>query len=65
MHVSAVSDLALPQSHPADTGAGARSTWPAVVDCDKVKSMPDVTLSIGGKDWLLKPTDYVLQVGGC
>lgn len=25
--------------------------------------MPNVTFSIGGKDWVLRPEDYVLKVG--
>lgn len=36
----------------------------AIVDCDKLDSMPDVTLTIAGRDFVLRPRDYVLQLGG-
>jgi phytepsin len=35
----------------------------AVVDCEKIPSMPNVTFTIEGKDFTLTPSDYVLQVG--
>lgn len=35
----------------------------AVVDCDKIPTMPNVTFTIGDKDFTLTPKDYVLQVG--
>jgi len=35
----------------------------AVVDCDKIPHMPNVTFTIAGKDFVLTPEDYVLQVG--
>lgn len=34
----------------------------AIVDCEKIPQMPNVTFAIGGKDFTLSPTDYVLQV---
>jgi hypothetical protein len=34
----------------------------AVVDCDKIPHMPNVTFTIEGKDFVLTPEDYVLQV---
>ena len=34
-----------------------------MVDCKSLHKMPDVTFSIGGKDWNLSPQDYVLKVG--
>lgn len=34
----------------------------AVIDCDKIASMPDVTFSIGGRDFTLSAEQYVLQV---
>lgn len=41
--------------------------WPlildAVVDCADLPKMPSVTLSIGGKDFVLTPEQYVLKVG--
>ncbi|VDD85858.1 unnamed protein product [Enterobius vermicularis] len=33
-----------------------------MVPCDKVPSMPDVTFVIGGKEYSLKSTDYVLNM---
>ena len=33
-----------------------------MVDCDKISSMPDLTVTIGGKDFVLKADDYVLKV---
>ena len=35
----------------------------STVDCAKLGSMPDVTLTLGGKDFVLTPQQYVLQVG--
>mmetsp|Transcript_1086 Transcript_1086/g.2308 ORF Transcript_1086/g.2308 Transcript_1086/m.2308 type:complete len:444 (-) Transcript_1086:144-1475(-) len=32
-----------------------------VVDCDNVSTMPDLTFTIGGKEFTLTPNDYVLQ----
>ena len=37
----------------------------AVVDCEKIPTMPNVTFTIEGKDFTLTPTDYVLQVLTC
>ena len=39
----------------------------AVVDCKSLHTMPDVTLKIGGKDFVLRPDQYVLRVrhGAC
>lgn len=34
----------------------------AVVDCNKRSSMPDVTFSIGGRDFVLSPEQYVLEI---
>jgi phytepsin len=34
----------------------------AVLDCAKLGSMPDVTISVAGKDFVLTPEQYVLQV---
>lgn len=34
----------------------------AVVDCNKIPTMPNVTFTIEGKDFTLEPKDYVLQV---
>mmetsp|Transcript_21169 Transcript_21169/g.46438 ORF Transcript_21169/g.46438 Transcript_21169/m.46438 type:complete len:424 (-) Transcript_21169:160-1431(-) len=34
------------------------------VDCSKLDSMPDVTFTIGGKEFSLSPREYVLQLQG-
>lgn len=34
----------------------------AVVDCNKIPTMPNVTITIGAKDFVLTPDDYVLKV---
>ena len=34
----------------------------AVVDCNKIPTMPNVTFTIGSKDFTLAPEDYVLKV---
>jgi len=34
------------------------------VDCSKISSMPDITFKVGGKDYVLTATDYVLNVDG-
>ena len=34
----------------------------AAIDCEKIPSMPDVVLSIGGRDFTLTAEQYVLQV---
>ena len=34
----------------------------AVVDCEKMDEMPDVVLSIGGRDFILTPQQYVLKI---
>ena len=35
----------------------------STVDCSKLDTMPDVTLTLAGKDFVLTPQQYVLQVG--
>ena len=37
--------------------------WQAVVECDKIASMPEVTFRIAGRDFTLTPEQYVLKVG--
>jgi phytepsin len=34
----------------------------AMVDCDKIPDMPDVTFVIGGRDFVLTPEQYVLKI---
>ena len=33
------------------------------VDCSKMSSMPDITITLAGKDFVLTPEQYVLKVG--
>ena len=35
----------------------------SAVDCDALGAMPEITLSIGGKEFVLTPEQYVLRVG--
>jgi phytepsin len=35
----------------------------ALVNCAALSSMPDVTFTIGGRDFVLTPEQYVLKVG--
>lgn len=35
---------------------------PQAVDCSKIDELPNVTFTIGGKDYVLTPQDYVLRV---
>ncbi|KAK2080218.1 hypothetical protein QBZ16_000071 [Prototheca wickerhamii] len=42
-----------------DLGGGGEAT----VDCDALGAMPEITLSIGGKEFVLTPEQYVLRVG--
>lgn len=34
----------------------------AVVDCSRLDSMPDITITIAGTDFVLTPEQYVLKV---
>ena len=45
---------------------GAKKSWNGqyTVECSKRDSLPDFTLNIGGKPYVLKGTDYVLELGG-
>ncbi|KAI0750805.1 aspartic peptidase A1 [Daedaleopsis nitida] len=49
-----------------NTQIGAKKSWNGqyTVDCAKVPSLPDLTLTFGGKPYVLKGTDYVLEVQG-
>jgi phytepsin len=35
---------------------------PAMVQCAKVKSMPTISFTVAGKDFMLTPEQYVLRV---
>jgi len=43
---------------------GARKSWNGqyTVDCKSVPDLPDLTLQLGGKPYVLKSTDYILNV---
>ncbi|KAF9259540.1 Asp-domain-containing protein [Marasmius fiardii PR-910] len=45
---------------------GAKKGWTGqyTVDCNKVSSLPDLTLTFGGKPFPIKATDYILEVQG-
>lgn len=44
---------------------GATKGWQGTytVDCSKISSMPDLTLTIDNKDYVLSASDYILQTG--
>jgi saccharopepsin len=45
---------------------GATKSWNGqyTVDCAKVPSLPDLSFYFGGKPYVLKGTDYILEVSG-
>ncbi|KAI0719554.1 endopeptidase [Cerioporus squamosus] len=49
-----------------NTQIGAKKSWNGqyTVDCAKVPSLPDLTLTFNGKPYVLKGTDYILEVQG-
>ncbi|EPT03794.1 hypothetical protein FOMPIDRAFT_1022337 [Fomitopsis schrenkii] len=49
-----------------NTQIGATKSWNGqyTVDCSKVPDLPDLTLTFGGKGYVLKGTDYILEVQG-
>ncbi|TBU49536.1 endopeptidase [Dichomitus squalens] len=49
-----------------NTQIGATKSWNGqyTVDCAKVPSLPDLTLTFGGNPYVLKGTDYILEVQG-
>lgn len=36
-----------------------------MIPCEKVSSLPSVTLKLGGKNYELSPEKYILKVSGC
>ena len=49
-----------------NTQIGAKKSWNGqyTVDCAKVPNLPDLTFTFGGLPYVLKGTDYVLEVQG-
>ncbi|POY70891.1 hypothetical protein BMF94_6068 [Rhodotorula taiwanensis] len=49
-----------------NTEIGAKKNWAGqyTVECDTIKSLPDLTLYFGGKPYSLSAEDYILQVQG-
>ncbi|RPD81105.1 endopeptidase [Lentinus tigrinus ALCF2SS1-7] len=49
-----------------NTQIGAKKSWNGqyTVDCAKVPDLPDLTLTFNGKPYVLKGTDYILEVQG-
>ncbi|KAG9092194.1 Vacuolar protease A [Ceratobasidium sp. 370] len=49
-----------------NTQIGAKKSWNGqyTVDCNTVPSLPDLTFKFGGKPYVLKGTDYTLNVQG-
>ena len=43
-------------------GAGA---WRLVSGCSAVDSLPDITLQLGGSDFVLSPRQYIIMVRPC
>lgn len=66
--LSGTSLIALPtdMAEMLNTQIGAKKSWNGqyTVDCSKVPDLPDLTLSFGGQPYVLKGSDYVLEVQG-
>ena len=54
--IEAILDLACEQAEMLSPGG------PAMVDCDELADLPDVSFTISGKEFSLSPEQYVLQV---
>lgn len=46
---------------------GATKSWNGqyTVPCDSVPDLPELSFKFGGKDYMLKGEDYILNAGGC
>ncbi|KAI0352958.1 aspartic peptidase A1 [Trametes cingulata] len=66
--VPGTSLIALPtdMAEMLNTQIGAKKSWNGqyTVDCAKVPDLPDLTLTFNGKPYVLKGTDYVLEIQG-
>jgi hypothetical protein len=65
---SGTSLLAGPKEHVAALAKTAGATSLAgkeyVIDCNKTASLPSLTVTLGGKDFVLEGKDYVINAGG-
>merc|ERR1712125_193796 len=52
---------ALAQKAGATSIAGGKEY---AIDCSKVSSLPKLTVTLGGKDFVLEGSDYVINAGG-
>merc|ERR1712060_795664 len=65
---SGTSLLAGPKEHVDDLAKKAGATLVAgkeyTIDCNKAASLPKLTVTLGGKDFILESSDYVINMGG-
>ena len=45
-----------------DSAFAGLDAGPSMVECGKLSKMPDVTISIAGRAFVLKPSQYILKV---
>ncbi|KAG6039436.1 Vacuolar protease A [Claviceps citrina] len=45
---------------------GAKKSWNGqyIIECDKIKSLPDITFNLGGSNYSLPASDYILELQG-
>ncbi|MBW3974035.1 pepsin-like aspartyl protease, partial [Neisseria meningitidis] len=43
-------------------GAYSMDSSVAAVDCDSLDSLPDIVITLGGKEYTLKPENYILEM---
>ena len=46
-----------------DSAFAGLDSGPSMVECEKLSKMPDVSLTIAGRVFTLRPEQYVLKVG--
>lgn len=65
---SGTSLLAGPKEHVDDLAKKVGATLVAgkeyTIDCNKAASLPKLTVTLGGKDFVLESSDYVINMGG-